>query len=263
MRDHDREHDAYPPRDEWLIAAPRDKPDRWAHRRGEPRGWALLWSTYLLGACVVALFTPAARLSFDPQQIRASCTLLLALILLGVAVFWPLVRFSQIPARVPSRAAAVDLLIVLAPAATILAPMRFLTRWSTDTVLALSVSLGAWALLFGGLVALGARTRSNTWRALAMLACLALVGLGPALGILAAHGAPLEHADEIRRASLLASPVGAPFAIARFPTPRAPNPDVLAWRFAFAPLALATLAWLGAIVVDLARPAPRRSSSYS
>lgn len=262
MRDHAHEHDAYPPRDEWLIAAPRDKPDRWAHRRGEPRGWALLWSSYLLGACVVALFTPASRLSFDPQQIRASCTLLLALILLGVAVFWPLVRFSQIPARVPSRAAAVDLLIVLAPAATILAPMRFLTRWSTDTLLALSLSLGAWAFLFGGMIALGARTRSNTWRALAMLACLALAGLGPALGLLAAHGAPLEQADEFRRASLLASPVGAPFAIAHFPTPRAPNPDILAWRFALAPLALATLAWLAAIALDLARPA-HRHSSYS
>lgn len=260
MRDDAHEPDGYPARDEWLIAAPRSKHDRWAHRRGEPRGWALLWSSYLLGACVIALFTPASRLSFDPQQIRASCTLLLALILLGVAVFWPLVRLSQIPARIPSRAAAIDLLIVLAPAATILAPMRFLTRWSTDTILALSVSLTAWAFLFGGVIALFARTRSNTWRALAMLLCLALAGLAPLLGLLVAQSAAPELADAVRRASLLASPVSAPFAIARFPTPRAPNPDALAWRTAFAPLALATLAWLAAVAIDLARPAPRHSS---
>ena len=260
MRDQAHEHDGYPARDEWLIAAPRSRPDRWAHRRGEPRGWALLWSSYLLGACIIALFTPASRLSFDPQQIRASCTLLLALILLGVAVFWPLVRFSQIPARVPSRAAAVDLLIVLAPAATILAPMHFLTRWSTDTVVALSVSLGAWAFLFGGMVALGARTRSSTWRALAMLICLALAGLAPLLGLLIAQNAAPEQVDAVRRASLLASPVAAPFAITHFPTPRAPNPDALAWRLAFAPLAPASLVWLAAILLDLARPHPGRTT---
>jgi hypothetical protein len=243
------------PSDEWLVAAPRGKRDRWAHRRGEPRVWALIWSCYLLSACVVALFTPASRWSFDLQQIRYSCVLLLALIQLGVVLVWPLLRLSQIPPRIASRAAAVDLLIVLAPSAAILGPMGFLTKWSGATVAVLCASLMAWSVLYAGIIALAGRVRSSTARASWMLACLALAAAGPLVGLLSASRAGGPLSSEVWRGSLLASPISAPFAIARFPSPRVPTPDALAWELTLLPLFLASAVWLLAVVLDLIRPA--------
>lgn len=254
----DHSENGYPPREEWLFNAPRNRPDRWAHRRGEPRGFALIWSSYLLIACILALFTPASRWSFDQQQIRASCTLLLALILVGVSVAWPMIRLSQIPARTPSRAASVDLLIVVAPLLAILAPMGFLTKWSHGTAFALVAVAVSWSLLFGGLVALFARTESATRRALAMLVCLVFAGAAPLVGLLLTSGGVAGDAATVHRASLLAAPVSAPFAITSFPSLRAPAPDALAWDLALAPLLAAAPAWLLAVTLDLLRrPATR------
>jgi hypothetical protein len=257
------QHEHGPPADEWLVAAPRDKRDRWAHRRGEPRVWALVWSCYLLSACVLALFTPASRWSFDLQQIRHSCVLLLALIQLGVVVVWPLLRLSQIPPRVPSRAAAVDLLIVLAPSAAILGPMGFLTKWSGATVAVLCASLIAWTVLYAGIIALAARVRSSTARASWMLLCLALAAGGPLFGLLSNWRAGGAVSPEVWRGSLLASPVTAPFAIARHPDPRVPTPDALAWEFALLPLFIASVLWLIAIVLDLIRSTPDTPAARS
>lgn len=248
-RRHRDQKDGYPPRDEWLLAAPRGRDDPWAHRRGEPRGFALLWSCYLLGACVISLFTPAARWSFDVQQIRWSCALLVTLMLLGVSVVWPLLRLSQIPARGPSRAAAVDLLLVLAPMVAIVAPMAFLTRWAGAVALALGTVVASWTLLYGGVIAACARTRSGAFRALSMLLCLALAGAAPLA--VALFGS--NDADALR-AGLLASPLTAPFAIARFPDPHSPFPDALVWRLALMPLAPAAAAWALGAALDLARP---------
>ncbi len=259
MDEQDTQHGPALPPDEWLVAAPRGKRDRWAHRRGEPRVWALLWSCYLLAACILALFTPASRFSFDVEQIRYSCVMLLALILLGVVVVWPLVRLSQIPPRYASRAAAVDLLIVLAPSAAILGPMGFLTKWSGAIVIALCLSLISWTMLYGGIIAIAARVRSNAARALWMFVCLALAALGPIAGLLAASRATSAGADASPaawRASLLASPVSSPFAIARFPSSRAPHPDALTWELAILPLFVAAALWLVAVVMDLAKPPP-------
>jgi hypothetical protein len=266
MRDETSHPDAaegYGPRDEWLLAAPRNRPDRWAHRRGEPRGFALLWSCYLLAACILALFRPASRWSFDPQQVRSSCVLLLALILLGFAVFWPLVRLSQARPRVPSRAAAVDLLIVLGPTAAVLAPMGFLTRWSGATVVALALATFSWGMLFGGAMAAFGRASGTASRALAMGACLALAGAGPLTGLLLASlaaGSGDAPDPAAWRATLLVSPVSAPYAIVGFPSVRTPQPDSLAWRLAVAPLLPASLLWLAGVVMDLiASPAPGRA----
>ena len=252
-----RHRDEYPPPDEWLIAAPRGRPDRWAHRRGEPRVWALLWSCYLLAACILALFTPASRWSFDTQQVRASCTLLLALIHLGVFVAWPLLRLSQLPPRIPSRAAAIDVLIVALPAVAILAPMGFLTKWSPSLVGALTLSMLGWTALAGAMVALGMRAHGTLARAAWMALCVALVAVGPLIGLIAAGaatGAGATPSPGLWRASMLASPVGAPFALTGFPAPRAPSPDQLAWRTTLAPSIAAAALWLVAIAIDLARP---------
>jgi hypothetical protein len=210
---------------------------------------------------VFSLFTPASRWSFDLQQIRYSCVLLLALIQVGVVVVWPLLRLSQIPPRIASRAAAVDLLIVLAPSAAILGPMGFLTKWSGATVAVLCASLVSWTVLYAGIIALAGRVRSSTARAAWMLVCLALAAAGPLVGLLAASRAGGAASPDTWRGALLASPVSAPFAIARHPSPRAPMPDALAWELSLLPLFLAAGVWLLAVVLDLIRPSPRDSAA--
>ncbi len=189
---------------------------------------------------------------------------LLALIQVGVVVVWPLLRLSQLPPRFASRAAAVDLVIVLAPSAAILGPMGFLTKWTGATVVALCLSLVSWTFLYGGIVAIAGRVRAATSRALWMFLCLALAAIGPIIALLIASRATSAGADVPPtgwRAALLSSPVSSPFAIARFPSSRAPYPDALTWELVILPLFVAAALWLIAVVMDLAKtPSPAPSA---
>lgn len=268
MSDRPPDQDDYPPPEEWLIGAPKDRPDRWAHRRGEPRGFALLWSCYLLGACAVTLFRPAFSLSFDLMHIRTSSRMLVAMLCLGVAVVWPMFRLSQTPPRNPTKAALVDVLIVLTPCLAIVGSTSILTRWHWHASGAMLVAVASWTLLVGGAIALATRWEGGAARGLSMLAILGVCAASLAGGLAnawgAAHaGAPLDA--EGWRVALLLSPFGAPFAISSHPSPAGPYPDDLAWRLVLLPLAPALALWLLAGIADALRAAsgrgPRRPSS--
>lgn len=254
MSDRAPDHDAGAPPEEWLIGAPRHRPDRWAHRRGEPRGLALVWSCYLLGACAVTLFGPASSLSFDAMQIRASSTLLVALVLLGIVLVWPMLRLSQVPPRSPVGATLVDLLIVLTPSLAVVGSTSILTRWAWSTSGAMVTLLCAWTLLLAGSLAVATRWTGTLARAGSMLAIVAIVTAAPFATLLSAwhagaSGAPLGA--EAWRAGLLLSPISAPYAIASHPARSTPAPDALAWRAALVPLAPAAALWALAGALDL------------
>ncbi|PHQ82557.1 MAG: hypothetical protein COB69_01640 [Phycisphaera sp.] len=57
----------------WLehvgLVVPKGEPDRWAHRRGEPRGFAVLWMCFLL----ISTLTVFMSLG-DPVRVTAEGT---------------------------------------------------------------------------------------------------------------------------------------------------------------------------------------------
>lgn len=258
MSDRPTEHDGYPPPEEWLIGAPKDRPDKWAHRRGEPRGFALLWSCYLLGACAVTLFRPAFSLSFDLMHIRTSSRMLVAMLCLGIVVVWPMFRLSQAPPRHPTRGALVDVLIVLAPCLAIVGSTSLLTRWHWHASGAMLAAVASWTLLVGGAIAVATRWESGGARALSMLAILGVCSASLLGGLVNAWSATQSGASldpEGWRVAQLLSPFSAPFAISSHPSPAGPFPDALAWKLILIPLAPALALWVIAGATDVLRAA--------
>lgn len=188
--------------------------DRWAHRRAEPRTLAFLWAMYILAAGLltigVLLFRgPWALLDKDVYQYAARTMLLC--VALGLAVLWPMARLSQsVPLRERASGALFkDMLVLLPPTqAVVWAQAAAQSGWALDLIAAMALSLVAWPMIAGAVMALmlrpsaaqltgdmydagtpfvGARGPGGTVRTLAMLgfvaaALLPLVALrvGPA-----------------------------------------------------------------------------------
>lgn len=207
------------------------RPDRWAHRRAEPRPLALLWTTYLAVATVVMLTSLIAFGGADHDVYRPAARALLAVTAVGIVVLWPMVRLSQVrPPEGPSAAVAKDLIVVLAPVQAVIWPQAFvvLAHWPLEVVAALAAMLAAWGVLIGAVlvVALQAVTgeraaprgprRAGAARGVWMLVIIALVASGPLIGLLVGPGTgdPFEEPGRVS-AWALTSPVTAVFEIAR------------------------------------------------
>jgi len=187
--------------------------DPWAHRKGEPRYFALLWTLYLLVSALLTVFSIRSVGMPTQEQFLLGGRGMTLLCALGVCPLWPMVRLSQVSAARPIRAAWHDALILTVPSWSVILPISLLTGWTVRVSLALCLLLAVWAVVSGGLVAFGSSRESRTWRfgcaalawALALGAPLA-VWAGTALNVWAVDSPIIEKA-------LLLSPVSAIFVL--------------------------------------------------
>ena len=106
--------------------------DRWAHRRGEPRLFAFLWTLFLLGATLLGFGSLGAIGMIDAGTYRAVARVILVSVAVGVVVVWPMTRLSQVtPARRATRAAFIDFIVIALPLQAVVLPQVFLPfGWS-------------------------------------------------------------------------------------------------------------------------------------
>ena len=163
--------------------------DPWAHRRGEPRVFAFLWTVYVLlavGGSIlwVARFAAVSGGGFSSPAAR----IMLVVVAIGATVLWPMVRLSQASPRAGALGHVLaDTIIVLVPIQLVLWPLVALAGWPLGVVGAVAADLTAWVALSGGVlgIALCGRRATNpsdaelASRSIWMLALLVLVGWGP------------------------------------------------------------------------------------
>lgn len=192
---------------------PRRAPDRWAHRRTEPRPLAAMWLVYLIGASVVTVGVAGMRGMVDWDAYRPAVRAMLGVIGLGIGVGWPLVRLSQAVPASPARAVLADLAVMVGPVQVVVWPqgLRWMTNWPWDVVGAIALGFFAWQVLVGALLSAwlrhGApRGGAGSWRAWAMLSFVGLGAAGPGLG--------LALTGSAARGAMACSPVAMPFIFA-------------------------------------------------
>ncbi len=130
--------------------------DRWAHRRGEPRVFAFLWTLFLLGATLLGFGSLGAIGMIDADTYRAVARIILVSVAVGVVVVWPMVRLSQVsPNRRKTRMAFIDFFVIVVPMQAVVLPQVFLPfGWPIMIVVALSAILSAWAFAIAGVLAI-------------------------------------------------------------------------------------------------------------
>lgn len=129
--------------------------DRWAHRRGEPRVFALAWTIFLFAATLATFVAAQSASGGDRGLVRAAAQMLVFASALGVTVLWPMVRLSQWPDGRPVWGSLRDLVVLLVPLQAMLWPqaMWWLARWPAPVIVALDLLLLCWGVLVGGLLA--------------------------------------------------------------------------------------------------------------
>ncbi len=200
----------------YTAATPRR--DRWAHRRTEPRPFALLWIIYLITAALVS-FGIAGTFAYPTAELYKHATrVMLFLACLGFAIFWPMLRLSQARPERPRLSVILDLVVLLPPLQCVVWPQAFdwMSRWTLGVVLGVSLASIGWSLLVGAVLALALSTESPSLatrertgrRSLWMIVFLAATVLGPACS-LSLPGLP--DCDPW----LMSSPVGSALEILR------------------------------------------------
>lgn len=224
--------------------------DPWAHRKGEPRPLALLWSLYLMASAVLTLLRVRSLTMPTTQQFEFGCRSMVLMSLIGVAILWPMVRLSQrAPARV-GRALAADLVVLLAPVQAVVWPMGLLTHWPIEVIAALVAALASWALLATGMLAwaLGGEGASRWgWMVLVTLASVA------APGVLAFWPAPMDA--NVRSGLMSLSPLTAAWSLTGAPSGLVPLMQPREWVLLALPGMLGSLMWLASIRLTPLDPA--------
>lgn len=207
-------------------SAIRNRHDRWAHRRGEPRIFVFAWTLFLFAATISTFVAAQAMGGGDRAVIRSAAQMLVLVGTIGVTLLWPMTRLCQLPEPHPVRGTSRDLVVMLVPVQAMLWPqaMWWLARWPLGVILAVDLVLIAWGVLAGGVLAFiqSLRVRApERWGAsrltLAMLA-LTIVVAG---GALVARPQPLTapYAGDVTpptfRASWMLSPLTAVLEITR------------------------------------------------
>lgn len=224
-------------------AGRRRREDRWAHRRGEPRVFALLWTIFLLCASLLTVLQGAGGAGLDAATARAPARALLVVIGVGVGILWPTVRLSQASPRRPVRAALLDVVVIVLPMQAVLWPSTLLGRWSPGVTFGVSVAMASWALLVGSALAIACRTGPGPGRTVWMVALLGLSLAAPAarLGGRAFGG---DRADGPPLELMILSPVTAGWAITESMsggTPRMTRPE---WAALAAPALASCPLWV-------------------
>ena len=197
------------------------KNDPWAHRKGEPRVFALLWAVYLLTAAVLTVFSVRALGYPRTSQFTFGGLSMLTLAMIGIMLLWPALRLSQQRAALPTWAAIFDLAVVLLPVPAIVWPLSVLTSWSWPITLGLALAITGWGLVAAGVIALAMQTAmgaaTGATRMLAMIVLLVLSVGPPAFRVLA-----LDAGRPVTSAVDLASPLSVVWGIGLAPEGRQP-----------------------------------------
>lgn len=252
---------------EWLehvgLVAPKHAPDRWAHRRGEPRGFAVLWMVFLLVSTLLVFLTLGDPVRVTAEGYREGARMLITVISIGITVLWPMLRLSQIGA-VGGGPVVIgkDLVILLVPLQAVLWPQAIITGWTLQAVAASAVVLVSWALIVGAMlaVALGpgrrvrayempldpdASERPGLERSLWMVSILSVIGAGPVFLIcLRALGG--GGSDDLEQTLRMSSPLTAPWEILknRIWTGHHAVIGAAHWRMAWMTACVAGFAWI-------------------
>ncbi|MCP3981514.1 MAG: hypothetical protein GY716_19625, partial [bacterium] len=147
-----------------------------------PRALIFLASIWLIGSWMIAMgFTPPVQPSSSSYE-YGLLTMLLCLAS-GLMIGWPLLRLSQTRSAAPIRQTVLDLVVILSMVQVIIWPLRLVTTWSLSRTAAIDATLAGWTLLAGAVVTAAITTDRRGPRNLAMIACMAMCLLGPALGV--------------------------------------------------------------------------------
>jgi hypothetical protein len=168
-----------------IVLPPSANADRWAHRRGEPRVFVLLWTTFLFTATLLTLTGVGLGGYVTADVYRPAARMLMLTVAAGIALLWPMIRLSQdTPAHAPAAATAQDVFIVLLPTQAVIWPQYWLAGWPIPVLLAISALLTAWALVVGGVLALalgrlaGAGHAARAWWMVGLLVLTTWGALG-------------------------------------------------------------------------------------
>ncbi len=217
----------------------RKPPDRWAHRRTEPRPFAFIWTTFLLGGAVFTVLRAGSMRGLDVDAARGPARAMLVIIGVGICIVWPLLRLSQDGPERPTRAALADLFVVLCPVQAVLWPLTLIGRWSWSLTGFLACAFTAWAVLFGAIVALGTGRSTPNERTWWMLVCVAIAGAAPALGV-----ATARPGAGVNPAWLAPSPITLPFVATAAPGGATPSPSTTLWLWSAAATGAGAAGWL-------------------
>lgn len=213
--------------------------DPWAHRKGEPRPFVLMWAVFLMVGALLTIFAVRSLTVPTTAQFVAGCRSMLALTLIGACVLWPMVRLSQrFPDNIP-RAVFIDALAILAPAQAVVWPMPFLTHWGWDVNGAVALVIIGWTLGIGALLAFAHGSPAPASRACWMLGFLLLFGAGPMVLVAIAstgHPAPVE-------ALAWANPITTIYRLTSAPSGVSPAMSFHEWVGAVCPLLGAAALW--------------------
>jgi len=221
--------------------------DRWAHRRGEPRVFALFWTMFLMSAALLTVLVDRMPRGLDAAHVRTPSRVLMVLVATGLVLLWPMVRLSQASPRRPALAALIDVFVILLPMQAVLWPTTFIAGWGWTVTAWVSATLACWTLLLGGVIGVATRTPWTEPRTLWMIVCAAIALGGPAFWTLS----QLAGAPEVRGA-LLASPLSAVYVLTSPAGNTAPAPPPGMWLAAAIVLGASVPLWVWA-----ACPAPR------
>jgi hypothetical protein len=172
-------------------------PDPWAHRRGEPRVFAFLWTMYVLLAVGGSILWVARFAALSSSAYSPAARVMLVVVAVGATILWPMVRLSQAsPRKGVMGHVLADSIIVLTPIQLVLWPMIVLANWPLGVIAAVAGLLAAWVVLTGGVLSLAlagpgamragdpALAERTAW----MVAVIALAVAGP-LAIFACNAA--------------------------------------------------------------------------
>jgi hypothetical protein len=145
-----------------------------------PRGLIFLSSLWLIGSWILAL---GVRAPVQPSS--ASYTpgvrMMLLCVTVGLMIGWPLLRLSQSSPAYPIRQTLLDLMVLLGLVQVVVWPLRLVTNWTPWRTAAIDATMAGWVMIAGAIVAAGIMSNRSGPRILAMLACVSLCLLGPAL----------------------------------------------------------------------------------
>lgn len=171
--------------------------DRWAHRRGEPRIFALLLSIYLLAAAMLTIFAAPAIGNPSAATFQAASRTLLALVAIGLVAIWPMTRLSQASPRRPVVAAMADVIVVallaqaviwpmtVLPGGAVIRPLPWLGLWPWSVAAGVAIVYFSWCALIGSLIACGV-ARSPGWGRAGWMLIVIVLAAGAPIALLGA-----------------------------------------------------------------------------
>ncbi len=145
-----------------------------------PRGLILMASAWLVSSWIIAIGV-RAPVEASSASYTPGVRLMLISVTVGLVIGWPLLRLSQPPVGMAFRRTWLDLAVLVALVQVVLWPLRLVTPWTIGRTTAVDLTIVAWTVLVGALVASAVGSSRAGPRMVAMAACLGLCVAGPAV----------------------------------------------------------------------------------